>query len=50
MIPILIKGLTYILSTKLLKVIVLSTIEVLVKRTDNTFDDEILEKVKDYMK
>lgn len=45
-----IKGLTYIFSTKLLKVIVLSTVEVLVKRTDNTFDNEILEKVKEYMK
>lgn len=50
MTSILLKGLTYILSTKLLKAIVVSTCEVLVKRTDNTVDDEILAKVKEYMK
>lgn len=45
-----IKGLSYILSTKILKAIVIATVEVLVKRTDNTLDDEILEKVKEYLK
>ena len=46
----LVKGLTYIFSTKLLKAILFSTMEVLVKRTDNDLDDEIFEKVKEYLK
>lgn len=50
MTAIIIKCLTYLMSTKCLKVLVISTIEVLVKRTDNKVDDEILEKVKEYMK
>lgn len=45
-----VKTLTYILSTKILKMIMIATCEVLVKRTDTTIDDEILDKVKEYMK
>lgn len=50
MTALLIKLGTYLLSTKLLKAIVVSLCEVLVERTDNTVDDEILKKVKEYMK
>ena len=44
------KFITHICSTKLLKILVISMIDVLVKRTNTKVDDEILAKVKEYLK